>query len=182
MQSVTSCFGDISRSDVDAMASHAVAYTQFWRLPPCVHFDCMPTAEKVSQCEEIIRHVQDHKNAWLVWRHSGYNVDKQVNMFHVGNICSSDLPSSHKKGDHLRKLFFPRVTWVTDPAVVDKRHIPRTGGAMCPKYLPLLFTDFMRLNDGDNVFMNSVRIHVTFHPKTGRTRVDKLKRVLISGL
>ena len=182
MQSVSSSFGEISRTEVDKMAVHADSFLTQWRLPPCVHFEKMPTDEKVRQCEDLIMHVKENRNAFFVCHNFGYNCAKKVNTFYVGMLSTSDLPASNKKADFLRKLFFPQITWVTDPAVVDKRHIPNTHTVLCPKYLPFLFTDFMRLKEGENVFMNYARIHVTYHPKPVRVRVDKLKRVLISDL
>jgi len=182
MQSVSTFFGDISGTDVAEMANFADTHKQYWRLPPdSCNFADFPTADRVGQHEELAKYVQANNNAYFVYHHNGW-FDKKKSTYHIGMLSRSDLPSSNKRLGSMRKMFFPHITWVTDSAIVDSSHIPKTDGVLCPQYLPFLFVDFMRLKEGENVFMNYARIHVTFHPKAGRARAERLKSVLISDI
>ena len=134
MQTLSTSFGDILPAALDAMKEHATAFSDVIRLP---------SAEKVSHCEDVIKYIKKNGCAYVV-------VWFKTDMMRVVVITKRSLPISNYASDCVQRLFCPSIRFV------DNERLPEAFRQLenehVPTHAPLLFVEF--------VLVDSIRMKI----------------------
>jgi hypothetical protein len=147
MQTLSSSFGDILPAALDVMKKHLTAFSDVIRVP---------SPEKVSHCEDVIKYIKTKGCAYVVvWFKTAL-----LDMMRVVVIKKASLPISRYASDCVTKLFCPLIRFV------DNERLPEAfrqhENEHAPTHVPLLFIKFKLVDSPRMKILNDTVIETQF--------------------